>query len=441
MSSSDEPDEHLTYHDPDGPAVIVDPYSSGALYAPAFTAAGVPVVAVLSSPRPPEVYAPTYRPQDFPEIIVVTDDPGPAVARLRELRPRCILPGCESGVELADVLTPLVVPEQANVPHLAAARRHKGEMAAAVRAAGLPVIAQLCTADPDEVDRWLRADGLTGRDLVVKPPKSAGTDSVVRVPGDGWRAAFTALLGRPNRLGILNDRVLVQEHVTGTEYVVDTFSHDGTHTVADVCRYRKVDNGGHMAVYESMDWLPPDAPETGEVVAYARGVLDAVGMRFGAAHVEIMRVPDGCRLIEVAARPHGGGHPRFCRVATGDSQVDRAVRHLTGGTVPSSYPLRRHVRVVFLISRVTGIVTNAEVLDGVHDIPGLFHASINIRNGDRLGVTRDLFGSLDLGFAVLAHEDPTVVEASYRRVRQLEGGLRIRPVVPDDDRRPEVAHR
>lgn len=46
-------DEHLKYHDPDGPAVIVDPYSSGALYAPAFTAAGVPVVAVLSSPGHP----------------------------------------------------------------------------------------------------------------------------------------------------------------------------------------------------------------------------------------------------------------------------------------------------------------------------------------------------------------------------------------------------
>ncbi|HEX6075020.1 MAG TPA: ATP-grasp domain-containing protein [Micromonosporaceae bacterium] len=445
MSNSPRSDEPSAYHDPAGPAVIIDPYSSGALYAPAFTASGVPVVAVLSAPEPPDVYASTYRPQDFAEVIVVTDDPAPAVARLRELRPRCVLPGCESGVELADAVAPLVVPELANVPELAAARRHKGEMAAAVRHAGIPVIPQLCTADPAEVERWILDSGLTGRDLVIKPPKSASTDGVTRIRGgDEWRTTFGGLLGTRNRLGILNDRVLVQEYVSGTEYVVDTFSHDGTHTVADVCRYRKVDNGGHMAVYESMDWLPPDAPEVDEVVGYARAVLDAVGMRFGAAHAEIMRTPEGCRLIEVAARPHGGGHPRFCRVATDDSQVDRAVRHLTGGTVPTGYTLARHVRVVFLISRLTGIVTNAESLDSIHKVPSLLHASIGIRTGDRLSVTKDLFGSLELGFAVLAHEDPAVIEDDYRRIRRLESGLRVLPAgpaAPKEDPRPEAARR
>lgn len=428
MSNSPLSGRLSTYRDPAGPAVIVDPYSSGALYASAFTTAGVPVVAVLSAPEPPKVYASTYRPQDFPEIIAVTDDPAPAVARLRELRPRCVLPGTESGVELADAIAPLIVPDQANVPALAPARRDKGEMAAALRRAGVPVIPQLCTADPDEVEHWLAESGLTGRDLVVKPPKSAGTDGVTRVrAGDDWRPAFNELLGRPNQLGIRNDRVLVQEYATGVEYVVDTFSHDGTHTVADVCRYRKVDNGRHMAVYESMDWLPPDAPEVDEVVAYAREVLDAVGMRFGAAHAEIMLTPEGCRLIEIAARPHGGGHPRFCRIATGDSQLDRAVRHLTGGTVPEGYALARHVRVVFLISRHAGIVTNADVLDGIHEMPSLAHASISVRNGDQLSVTEDLFGSLDLGFAVLAHEDPTIVEDNHRHLRRLEDALRVVP--------------
>ena len=33
----------MSRSNPDGPAVIVDPYSSGGMYAPAFTAAGVPV--------------------------------------------------------------------------------------------------------------------------------------------------------------------------------------------------------------------------------------------------------------------------------------------------------------------------------------------------------------------------------------------------------------
>ena len=54
-----------------GPAVIVDPYSSGALLAPAFARAGVPVVAVLSAAAPP-AFLKTLRPADFDEILTVT---------------------------------------------------------------------------------------------------------------------------------------------------------------------------------------------------------------------------------------------------------------------------------------------------------------------------------------------------------------------------------
>ena len=409
---------------PDGPAVVVDPYSSGAMLAPAFLAAGVPVTAVVTGPQPPAVYAASYRRGDFTEIITFDGDLEPVVRRLRELRPRCVLPGCESGVELADAIAPLVTPEVANDPSLAAARRHKAEMAAAVDKAGLPTIAQLCTDDPAEVEAWVRRTGLAGRDLVVKPPKSASTDGVTRVRGDGWRAVFDAQLGRPNRLGLVNDRLLVQEHVTGEEYVVDTFSHGGVHTVTDVCRYHKVDNGPYMAVYDCMEFLPPDHSAVPELVGYASGVLDAVGMRYGAAHVEIMRTPAGPRLIEVGARAHGGGQPRFCREATGDSQVDRTVRCFARlGAIPDRYELRRHVLVVFLISRHAGTVRNAEVFAAVPQLPSHYYCGVHIANGDRLELTRDLFGSLDLGFAVLSHEDPERVWADYEALRALERAL------------------
>ncbi len=76
---------------------------------------------------------------------------------------------------------------------------------------------------------------------------------------------------------------MVQEDCTGTEFVVDTASWDGQHSVCDVCRYHKVDNGSYMAVYESMDWMPPGFPDYDDLVSYARGVLDAVGIRYGAA--------------------------------------------------------------------------------------------------------------------------------------------------------------
>jgi biotin carboxylase len=338
-----------------------------------------------------------------------------------------VVAGTETGVELADALAARVVPNTANVPELAVARRHKWHMAEAVTAAGLPGLAQICTDDPEEVETWISRERLAGRDLVIKPPMSASTDGVTRVPeGRGWREAFAAQLGKVNQWGRVNDRMLVQEYATGTEYVVDTFTYEGKHTVTDVCRYRKIHNGTYMAVYESMEWLAPDDPGVPEVIAYTRGVLDAVGLKFGAAHVEVMRTEDGPRLIELNARPHGAGHPRFCRIATGDSQVDRTVRYFAGlGGIPDGYTLLQHTLIVFLISRSAGVVRNAETLDLVELLPSHQFSAIRVKTGERLEVTKDLLGTLGLGFVVLAHEDREQVMADYAAVRGLEAGLVI----------------
>ena len=415
--------------DPTGPAVIVDPFSSGELYAPAFTRAGVPVVAVISRPDPPAAYLSSFHPEDFPHRLTYGGDLAATADQLARLRPRCVLPGTEIGVELADQLAALVVPDVANDPDRIAARRDKGEMARALAAAGLPGLRQISTDDPAAVTAWIRRAGLTGHDLVVKPPKSGSTDGVTRIPaGTDWETAFTGQLGQVNQWGLVNERMVVQEYATGPEYVVDTFSHDGRHTVTDICRYRKTDNGPYMAVYDSLQWLPPDAPEAAELVDYATAVLDAVGMRFGAAHVEVIRTEAGPRLVEVNARPHGGGHPRFCQVATGDSQIDRAVRYFTGGgPIPVHYELRQHMRVVFLIARTAGTIQNVEILDGVRELDSHHHSAIAARNGDRVEVTRDLLATLALGFVVLAHPSPVQLDADYRAVRELERQLVVQP--------------
>jgi biotin carboxylase len=414
---------------PNGPAVVVDPFSSGVFYAPAFKEADVPVVTVLSRQEVPAVYLPSFHPEDFQEVIQFTGDHEPVIRRLLQLQPRCILPGTEVGVELADQLAAQVTPDVANVPELTSARRHKWEMAQAAVKAGIPIIRQICTDDPAEVSAWIEREGLVGHDLVVKPPKSASTDGVTRVHrGHGWRAVFDAQLGKPNQWDVINDRMLVQEYVTGTEFVVDSFSYEGIHTFTDVCRYKKIDNGPHMAVYDSMEWIPVDEAEVPALLDYTRRVLDAIGMRFGAAHVEVMLTESGPRLIEVNARPHGGGQPRFCRVATGSSQIDRAVRYFARlGDIPLEYKLHQRLIVVFLINRNTGVVRNVEILDAVRNLPSHHFVSIQVSNGDRVQQTKDLLTTLALGFVVLVHKDREQIMADYEAVRRIERGLIVEP--------------
>lgn len=410
----------------DRPAVIVDPYSSGALFAEAFGRHGVPVVAVVSSPRPPDAYAASYRPTDFSEILVFDGDLDGLARRVAGLRPQCFLAGCESGVELAERLASHVLPDQCNVPELADARRDKSAMAATVAAAGLPIIPQLCTSDANQVRAWLERERLSGADLVIKPPKSASTDGVIKLPsGTDWRAVFDRQLGRTNQFGAVDDRLIVQKFITGTEYVVDTFSHDGKHALVDICAYRKVDNGPHMAVYDTMRWLPPDHRAVPALAEYTFAVLDAVGVRFGSAHVEVMGTADGPVLIELAARPHGGGQPRFNRNATGDSQIDRTVRWVMGGELPQSFDLLLQQTCVFHIAPRTGVVRNTAALDVIRTLTSHHFSVQNLSDGDRVTMTRDLVDSLNFGFAIIAHPDEEQIGRDYQAIRAAERALVI----------------
>lgn len=417
--------EPRSAYDPGGPAVVVDPYSSGAQLAPAFTARGIDTVAILSGPQPPSVYASSYRPQDFSRVMVDDGDLASLASRVRALRPRCVLAGCESGVELAERLAPLVVPEVANVAALAGARRHKGEMADAVARSGHRTIAQICASSADEVAHWIERAGLSGYDLVIKPPKSASTDGVTLIQrGQGWEEVFDSALNSTNRLGIVNESLIVQQYVEGTEYVVDTFSHDGVHTVTDVCRYTKVRNGPHMAVYDTMEWIDPDLPLVDELVSYTRGVLDAVGMRFGAAHVEIMSTAKGPVLIELGARPHGGGQPRFCQLATQDSQIARTVRYFDGQRdIPAGYRLVKQVLIVFHLLRQTAHVADVNGLARIRALPTYYDSSHDFEPGDRIEATKDLFGSLDVGFVVLSGSERAALWKDYRAIRAIEAEM------------------
>jgi hypothetical protein len=191
---------------------------------------------------------------------------------------------------------------------MAQARRHKGEMARALVAAGVPSMRQICTGSVDEVADWIERAGLTDQDLVIKPPKSASTDGVVKVPaGSDWRAMFSEL---------------------------------------------------------------------------------------------------------------------FCRVATGDSQVDRIARgFVENGFSKLDFELKTNLRVVFLLCRVGGQVSNRAVLDKIATLPSHHFSKIHIQQGDWLKPTQDLFASLDMGFVVLAHQDAEQIAVDTKMIREFEAQL------------------
>lgn len=407
-------------------AILVDAFHSGTQFIPELAARGIGCVHVQTRDWPPSMY---------PQL---TDDPFLAVLRpgqdlpvqdltqtlddLRQYRPVCVLAGSESGVELADQIADgLDLP--GNELGKSHARRDKYAMANAVSKAGLRTIRQVRCTDIDSAVTWA-AENISGQ-AVVKPLDSAGTDDVFfcETPADIRRRA-AMILGHRHHLGVVNRAVLVQEFIEGSEYIVDTVSCDGDHRVTAIWLYHKHHLPGVTAIYDWDELVDPRSPEAAPLIDYTKGVLDALDIRYGPAHTEIMVDKDGPVLIECGARLDGLEYLPLAQRCFGTSQLQITCdAYLDRGAFQAGpdvlIPRARSINVV-LITHGETVMATTKKLSQIEALPSFAGLLLRAKPGDRLPVTVDY--QTAPGVVFLAHEDRNVIESDLRQLRKLEAG-------------------
>lgn len=406
------------------PVVIVDPLSSGVELAPAFKARGIPAIAVTLKPGEWNGFGSKIRSADFLEII--PDQPD-LIEVLRGYDPIAILPGTEEGVSLAERLTLALTPQRANDPEKAENRLHKAGMQQALQDAGVPALKTLNSAFEQEVEAWIQANGFSDSPLIIKPPISAGSDKVFHVPAGGdWKTPFHRVLDEPSKTtGERNKSVVVQEMAVGTEFAVGTVSAGGKHYLAHLIQYNKTSSsdGQTKTVYDFVEFVPFTAEAHGELFEYTKRALDALGIRWGAAHNEIMLTQNGPRLIETGARMCGGPVVGFARVASGSSQADKLVEIYADGDVSSKeYTFRKTVMPVFLASPAHGKIANAEALAATSKLPTFLNENIWFKNGDTVPHTVDYLTAI--GIVALSGDRQSVL-SDKAKIREMESKLII----------------
>ena len=247
------------------------------------------------------------------------------------------------------------------------------------------------------------------------------------VPAGGdWKTPFRRVLDEPSKTtGESNKTVVVQELAVGTEFAVGTVSAGGKHYLAHLIQYNKTSSsdGQTKTVYDFVEFVPFTAEAHGELFEYTKRALDALGIRWGAAHTEIMLTQDGPRLIETGARMCGGPVVGFARVASGSSQADKLVEIYVDGDVSvPEYTFQKTVMPVFLASPAQGRVSNAEALADACKLPSFLNENLWFKNGDIVPHTVDYLSAI--GIVALAGERDSVL-SDKAKVREMESKLVI----------------
>lgn len=408
-------------------AVVVDPYSTGVLIAPALARRGYRCVAVQTSPTLSPSLLRAYRPDDFIDHILLGDDREAGLRRIRAHAPAFVLPGNESAVEAADWLGE-ALGTRGNGTRLTVARRNKYRMIGRLAEAGLHTARQTVVEDIDAACAWAAEAGWP---VVAKPLDSASTDHVsVCESADELAVAVDSILSSVNFCGRPNRQALIQTYLDGPEYVVNTVSRDGRHYVTDVLESRKRTLNGSRLIYDFYRLISPQDPAAVQLMDYVRRTLDVLEIGNGAAHAELRMTASGPALVEIAARAMGPlGSTQAIARGTGHDQVDLLVdafddAAVTGPLFGGHYRMQRHAMVVYVPVLGCGRVLAHADAGWVGALPSVRGYQTVPAPGQMVRPTLDL--TEVLAKAYLAHDDEATLLADYRAIRAGEARLQPR---------------
>jgi len=258
--------------------------------------------------------------------------------------------------------------------------------------------------------------------------ESAGSDGVKMCHTvEEAEEHFALLMNSQRKVGSQNASVLCQEFLKGKEYVIDHVSRDGVHKTTMVWLYDKRKANGGDFVYYGM--LPVDisSKEAQEMIPYVRGVLDALGMKNGPSHGEVMMTQRGPCLVEMNCRAHGGDgawNPLAMELTGGftqvnctiDSYMDQEAFDKIPDMPPSPY--KACGQEAMLVSFAEGTVAKTPGYDAIRKLDSFVSLETNYGVGSRVDRTVDIFTSI--GSVVLMHHDAETLQRDLDTIRQME---------------------
>jgi biotin carboxylase len=412
--------------------VIVDAYSSGRMLPDIFREKicdnqDAVLVHVQSTPYIMSKMA-VFEVEKYAENIIYTGIIDNVISALSKYHVLAVLVGQEPGVELADLLSEKLN-LSSNGTRKSTARRDKYEMIKTIADAGLAAPKFIKSKKISEILHWIEAE--TNYPVVLKVLRSASTDGVYICRDEQEVSeAFAKSIGHKTIMEEINSEVLVESFLNGKEYVVDAVSYDGQHYITDVWLYEKRYIPGHGNIYDKETLLSSDLPEVEQLIEYSKKMLDALEIKYGPTHAEIMLTPEqGPVLVEVGARLNGVVHPKLHDYCLGHNQAHLTVDCYADAKrffdVVSTFPYKKknEAMIVNLINDNVGVIDgiDEDIVSKIRALPSVVDIVIKVKPGQYLEKTRNLLQSPIRIF--MGHEFEKQIKEDYAEIQTLKESI------------------
>jgi biotin carboxylase len=341
----------------------------------------------------------------------------------------------DSSVELASrIAEALDLPH--NPPHAAKLSRRKDLSRQALQLAGVPVPAFRIVDLAAPLPAQLQAIEFP---CVIKPLAMSASRGVIRA--DNQAAAAEACLRvqallRENagKDPFADSHVLIEQFVAGPEVALEGLLQQGQLKVLAIFDKPDPLDGPY---FEETYYITPSrhsAATQQRLVACVQAACSAHGLREGPVHAEARLPPEGCVIMEVAARTIGGECARLLDFGTGHSLEALVISHAIARPLQFD-PQPGGAGVLMLPITRAGILRRIEGITAARAVPWIEDILISRRDGYELVPLPE--GNSYLGF--MFARAPTAAQAESA-LRAAHACLKVvtAPLMKIEDRRGGV---
>ncbi len=189
--------------------------------------------------------------------------------------------------------------------------------------------------------------------------------------------------------------------------------------------YDKRSANGSNGVYFGILPVAADSSEARMLLPYVRWSLDALGVKNGPSHAEVIMTPDGPVLAGLDVRCHeDDAWIPLARALTGgytqvEATVDAFLDQKHFYNLPDAMPkFKSFGQQVFLVSYSRGTVAATPGYDTIQTLPSFAYLETSVKVGSEVNYTTDLFSNV--GRAILINSDEKILKRDVEKIRRME---------------------